>query len=443
MTGSIQKTLEARYTKSFWVKAEMNKLNFYRHSGHCYPDLLEKKEGRVVAQMRATLWSGDYQRINQQFLEVLKEPLKDGINILFEARVSFTSSHGLSLHILDMEPTFTLGALELEKQQTIQKLTAEGIFHQNKQLKLALLPQRIAIISVETSKGYADFLKVLEGNSWGYQFFHMLFPALLQGDQAVGSIITQLRRIEKVKQHFDVVAIIRGGGGEVGLACYNHYELARFMALYPLPVLTGIGHATNETVAEMVSHSNAITPTKLAEMLLQCFHNFSVPVKEARQKVTQYANLLLQSSKDELLNEVRFFNAACSQSLTGRQYSLEMLSRKLAQSTTEELSGESQNLRRYRQQLSGALSLIRQEQVQLQHHKLQLKTNSGFHFNQAKTNLEHLEKTVSLLDSMQVVKRGYSMTVKEGKVVQSIREIQKGDRITTILADGNIQSTVD
>lgn len=421
----------------------MNKLNFYRHSGHCYPDLLEKKEGRVVAQMRAILWSSDYQRINQQFLEVLKEPLKDGINILFEARVSFTSSHGLSLHILDIEPGFTMGALELEKQQTIQKLTAEGIFHQNKQLKLPLLPQRIAIISVETSKGYADFLKVLEGNSWEYQFFHLLFPALLQGDQAVGSIITQLRRIEKVKQHFDVVAIIRGGGGEVGLTCYNHYELARFIALYPLPVLTGIGHATNETVAEMVSHSNAITPTKLAEMLLQCFHNFSVPVKEARQKVMQYANLLLKSSREDLLNEVRFFNAACSQSLNGCQHSLEMLSRKLAQSTTEELSGESQNLHRYKEQLSGALSLIRQERLRLQHHQMQIRAHSGFLFHQAKTNLEHLEKTVSLLDPMQVVKRGYSMTVKEGKVVQSIREIQKGDRITTILADGNIQSTVD
>ena len=155
------------------------------------------------------------------------------------------------------------------------------------------MPQRIAIISVETSKGYADFIKVIETNSWNYKFFHLLFPSLLQGDKAVEDIINQLRRIEKVKEHFDVVAIIRGGGGDVGLSCYNNYKLAKEIALFPIPVITGIGHSTNETVTEMISFSNAITPTKLAEYLIQMFHNFLVPVQEAENTVIDRSRRLL------------------------------------------------------------------------------------------------------------------------------------------------------
>src|SRR5690606_17990837 len=130
-------------------------------------------------------------------------------------------------------------------------------YERNKKLPFPILPQRIAIISVETSKGYADFLSVIDGNPWKYKFFHFLFPSLLQGEKAVDGIIQQLRRIRKVTKHFDVVAIIRGGGGDVGLTCYNNYRLAKEIAEFPLPVITGIGHATNETVSEIIAHFNA------------------------------------------------------------------------------------------------------------------------------------------------------------------------------------------
>ena len=268
VTRSIQKTLADRYGSSFWVKAEMNKLNHYPHSGHCYPDLVEKKDGKVIAQLRSVLWKDDYLRINHSFLRLVKTPLKDGISMLFCARITFDPVHGLSLRIIDIDPAFSLGELEREKIETLEKLRAAGIFDRNKNLKIEPVPQRIAIISVETSKGYADFQKVIANNAWGYRFFHFLFPSVLQGDRAVESIVYQLNRIRKVISHFDAVAIIRGGGGEVGLSCFNDYELASEIALFPLPVITGIGHATNETVVEMIAYKNAITPTDLANYLL-------------------------------------------------------------------------------------------------------------------------------------------------------------------------------
>jgi exodeoxyribonuclease VII large subunit len=180
VTKSIEKTLEERYKSSFWVKAEMNKLNFYKQSGHCYPELVEKKDGKIITQIKSYLWKDDYFRVNNNFQRLLKEPLKDGIKILFLAKITFDTTHGLSLWILDIDPSFTLGDLEREKIEAINKLKVEGIFNKNKMLSLPLLPQRIAIISVETSKGYVDFLKVIESNSWNYKFFHFLFPSLLQ-----------------------------------------------------------------------------------------------------------------------------------------------------------------------------------------------------------------------------------------------------------------------
>lgn len=263
VTSSIQKTLSARYTSSFWVKAEMNKLNFYKQSGHCYPDLVEKQDGKVIAQIRSNLWKDDYMKINNTFLEVLKEPLKDGIKILFLAKVSFDPVHGLALRIIDIDPGYTLGDLEKEKQETIKKLQDEGIFNRNKSLKLPLLPQRIAIISVETSKGYGDFMKVIDGNPWNYKFFCFLFPSLLQGEKAVEGIINQLTRIKKVINHFDAVAIIRGGGGDIGLSCYNNYQLSKEFALFPIPVITGIGHSTGYSAQSRPPIPQQTGPLKL------------------------------------------------------------------------------------------------------------------------------------------------------------------------------------
>src|SRR5690606_8335154 len=305
VAAKIKKTLAERYSQSYWIKAEMNKLNLYQHSGHCYPDLVEKRNGKVISQIRANLWQSDYQNINKRFLEVLKEPLKDGIKILFLARIHFHSAHGLSLQIIDIDPSFTLGDLEQEKQETIKKLNAEGVFKLNKSRKLALLPQRIAVISVETSKGYEDFLSVLNQNSWNYAFFCYLFPSILQGDKAVNGIIGQLERIKKVLTHFDAVVIIRGGGGDIGLSSFNQYKLSKAIAEFPLPVLTGIGHTANETVSEMVSYYNAITPTKLAEFLIQKFHNFSVPIKEAEQKVIDLSLRFLHDTKSSFENITR------------------------------------------------------------------------------------------------------------------------------------------
>ncbi|HFB61865.1 MAG TPA: exodeoxyribonuclease VII large subunit, partial [Bacteroidetes bacterium] len=307
ISSGISRAIQRAFPDYYWIKAEIAKLNFYPKSGHCYPDLVEKQNGLVKAQIRANIWAGNYRTIQQKFKAVTGEPLKDGLKVLFLARVNYHEHYGLALNILDVEPSFTLGEMAREKQQTIERLKQEGLFEENKKRQLPLLPKRVAVISVETSKGYSDFKNVLENNAWHYRFRLTLFPALLQGDGAVASITSQLKSIAEIRQAFDVVAIIRGGGGDVGLNAYDNYHLAKAVALCPLPVIAGIGHSTNLTVVQMVAFANKITPTEAGHFLIQQFHNFSVRLENAKSRIRQLATDKVDSEKQHFLRLSNLF----------------------------------------------------------------------------------------------------------------------------------------
>lgn len=443
VTASIQKTLSNRYTSSFWVKAEMNKLNFYPHSGHCYPDLVEKAEGRIVAQLKSTLWKDDYVRINENFINVVKAPLKEGIKMLFCARITFDPVYGLSLRIIDIDPVFSLGELEREKQESIARLKEEGLFDRNKSLPFPLLPQRLAVISVQTSKGYADFQKVISGNPWGYKFAHALFPSLLQGDRAVDSIRYQLQRIRKVSSHFDVVAIIRGGGGEVGLSCFNDYQLSKDIASFPLPVLTGIGHATNETVVEMVAYRNAITPTELADFLLQKFHDFSVPVQRAEKYLTETARRILGDEHRHLQHTVKYFRSVTDNVLIRSHHDIRQQGRDLFRQANLNLlrQKEANASVVYKvRSMSLAFCNLRTQEVRQQ---LQMLRRGASTFVKARLmEADNVAKAIANLDPQNVLKRGYSITRVNGKSVTRIDEVKSSDVLETTLTDGTVTSTV-
>lgn len=443
---SIQVTIAERYARTYWVRAEMIKLNYYRHSGHCYPDLVEKKGEKVIAQMRAHIWKEDYQRINAKFQSILKEPLRDGIKILMEASIQFHPEYGLSLRILDIDPAFTLGDLEREKQETIIRLQEAGLLNSNKSLPLPLLPQRIALISVETSKGYADFVKVLEsaGKQWNYRFLHMLFPAQLQGDRAVEDIIRQLRRIRRVLHHFDLVAIVRGGGGDIGLSCYNHAALAFEVAAFPIPVLTGIGHATNETVVEMLAYENAITPTRLAEFLVQRFHDFAMPVDRAAEKIQEFTQRLLLEERAHNTALIKLFRSTAIQSLNRSSAILSWSSQQLARSASKFCHTQSQTIHWWQQAIAKDLSYrFQQEAKQLQLWSGRLPDLFKVVISRRQEELKQLDKQLSLLHPDQVLKRGYSISLLNGRAVTDAAQLKPEDLLESIFYKGRIVSRVE
>jgi exodeoxyribonuclease VII large subunit len=396
-----------------------------------------------MAQIKATLWRDDYQNINRNFLRILKEPLKDGIKILFLAKISFDPAFGLSLQIIDIDPQYTLGDLENEKRETIKKLQLESIYDKNKKLQLAFLPQRIAIISVETSKGFGDFKAVIDKNSWNFKFFYLLFPSILQGDKAVPGITAQLDKIKKVIHHFDAVAIIRGGGGDVGLSCYNNYELAKAIALFPIPVITGIGHVTNETVCEMIAHTNAITPTKLAEFLIQKFHNFSVPIQKAKEKIADKSRRLLTEEKTKLASELKLFRSITVSILNTNEnriknasYAIQQQSQFIVKNNHEKL-----NVLQAKTSIASKFNLNNLKVVLIQYQE-KLELLPLLYLKNSDLALENMEKNIQIMDPKNVLKRGFSITYLNGKAVTDVSQLEKGAVINTLLFNGTIDSTI-
>jgi exodeoxyribonuclease VII large subunit len=461
---SIQKAFSERYTKLYWVKAEVHKLN-YTTKGHCYPELVHKENGSVQAEMKGTIWASNYQRISKNFAEIVKEPIQDGMSLLLLVKIVFHPVFGVSLEISDIDPTFSLGELQKERQETLNRLTKEGLLNNNQKLAFPLLPKRVAIISVDSSKGLLDFYTITKNNPWNYQFFFMLFPAQLNGDIAVNSIISQLKQIEKVKDHFDVVLIIRGGGGEIGLSCYNNYSLSKEIATFPLPIMTGIGHSTNITVSELVAFRSAITPSELADFLIQAFHEYAVPLKEAKETILKESISILNEAKTSLKNETKFlikgakFYLSEQKSILKKElYVIKNRSLDSKQKKQNELNQELLKLdhskKQYFQNLLQKLNSLKANFTILSSFELKEKKNEfnklvnklsqkSINFIGLKVSLlEKLENKVLINDPAEALKRGYSITLKDGKIISSKNKVKLGDELETITTDFKITSVV-
>lgn len=372
---SLHKVVERTYPQPYFIKAEILKLNFYPHSGHCYPELVEKEGNSIKAEMRAIIWAANYQRINDRFIQITGNPLKENISILCLARIEFSPKHGLALHIEDIEPTYTLGEMVKNRNAVIERLKKEGVFTANKRLEMPLLPKRVAIISVETSKGYSDFITTLNGNRYGYRFVTELFPSILQGDKAIVGITGRLAEIEMRQKEFDCVVIVRGGGGDVGLSCYDEYEMAHRVATFPLPVLTGIGHSTNLSVTDMVAHTYNITPTDVAFALIGYFQTFDEKVQECQNRIVEVSRRLLVDEQAKLL---RMTEAA------------------------------------------RMLPLVRLTEQQ--------------------GRVGMIEEKVRLLHPENILKRGFSITRLNGKVVTKAKDLKPGDELHTQVYEGELTS---
>jgi exodeoxyribonuclease VII large subunit len=464
VASSIRKTLEERYQQTYWVKAEMHKLNLYP-SGHCFPELLQKEDGKIVAQMNASIWKQNYQRINKNFVDVVKEPLREDTTLLLLVKIVFHETFGLSLQIVDIDPNYALGELQRERQETLLRLQKENLLNLNQKLDFPLLPKRIALISADTSKGLSDFRKVIETNQWGYQFFTFLFQAYLQGDVAVKSIQEQLKRIEKVKEHFDVVVIVRGGGGEVGLSCYNNFELCKAIASFPLPVLTGIGHSTNLTVAEMIAYRNAITPTELGDFLIQAFHEFAVPVKDASKTIRNYSKNKLENANQSLTSTVKLFKNVTAQRIDQTKNLLVRSSSSVKSNVKFVIHKEKESIiisQKSIKKNAKDLVLLQKNQITTlvdtarKNVQFELKAENGEVqrvidrlpkvvenlIHDTNNKIKQLEQSVKLMDPIQVLKRGYSISLFEGKTLKVDTKLKPGDRLVTKTHFSEIESEI-
>lgn len=303
----IDEALQSKLEETYWVRAEIASLT---ERGHCYMELVEKaKNNSIAAKVRATCWSHVYHLLAAYFANETGQMLSVGMQVLLQVEVSFHAVYGLSVNVVGIDPTFTLGDLARQRQQTIQRLQEDGVMDMQRSLKMATLPRRIAVVSASDAAGYGDFCHQLESNSGGFRFLTELYPAVMQGEQSPASIIRALGDIAQRAEEYDVVVIVRGGGASTDLRNFDDYSLALHCANFPLPIIAGVGHTRDVSVVDMVVHTSVKTPTAAAEWLINAMQEQAEKVGELYvrlQRVAQHAIHKQQNRLEGLWQALRF-----------------------------------------------------------------------------------------------------------------------------------------
>ena len=406
----------------YWVVAEINELHV-NSAGHCFMELVEKapQSEQIIAKSRANIWAYHFRMLSPYFETMTGRRLAAGLKVMLQISVEFHELYGLSLQATDINPAFTVGDLAMQRQAVIQQLMDEGVFDMNRELELPPVPQRIAVISSETAAGYGDFINQLHHNPYGYAFSHTLFQAIMQGNEAETSIIRALEQVFEREDEFDVVVMIRGGGSQSDLNCFNAYRLASCIAQFPLPVITGIGHDRDETIADMVACVPLKTPTAVAEYLINSAISLDKRLQELGRQMTDTAALAIHQPADRL------------QRLTQRLQTIMFTYVRI----------QDRELHTYRLRMAhAAQTLLSQKEMEYKRLFIASQVISNKFLHEQKTIITWLEDKLHLLDPVNLLLRGYSITRANGKTVRSVQTLEKGQRIETILHDGKVESII-
>jgi len=392
----IRSVVDTAFSQAVYVTAEIASCDVKRH---CYLTLIDKEDDTIRAEMRAVIWANRYQALSRTFEEATGVRLLKGIKVLFQAELSFHERYGLKLNILTIDPSYTIGELAVRRKEILERLVRENLINCNKKIEFPLVPQRIGIISSSTAAGYEDLMNHLLNNPYKYQFACRLYDAVMQGDRAEESIVDALHQCAEDASGLDVVVIVRGGGGQVDLHCFDSYEIGRAIALLPLPVISGIGHQRDITVVDEVSNRREKTPTAVADMIITA-------LKEFEERI--------DSSAHNLIHGVNTMRADLKENLLSVSKGLEIAARNRVLDNVHRIAALIKGL----------------------HYCTKLMKNEAL-------NLRVKENSIQHLNPRNVLKRGFSITYSNGKAVKTVSHVQTGDDLRTVLYDGEVFSKVE
>jgi len=445
LNKNIQDKINSSFPDNVWVIGEISELKVNRN-GHCYLELIEKDvlSDHIMARSRATIWAFTYRMLRPYFESVTNRELSTGIKILVQVKVEYHEIYGLSLNITDIDPSYTLGDIALKKAEIIKKLEEDGILNLNQDLKFPLVPQKIAIISSETAAGYQDFIQQLESNTFEFNFYTKLFPSLMQGNKAEESIISSLEKIFEYEDFFDIVVLIRGGGSQADLSCFDSYELASNIAQFPLPILTGIGHDKDESIADIVSFKKLKTPTAVAEYIIEKTAFFSDSIDSIKERIVDTFIDNIEDQKKLLLHQAKILVPLVKNNLYNHKYKLSLQSEKLKNNLKYYSTDKYNHLVELKKQFQNNTSyLIKKKAEHIATVASNLKVAVNQYIRKEFLNLENNRNSLNLLKPENVLKRGYSITYFEGKALKNADKINKEDELKTQLFKGSIRSKVE
>jgi exodeoxyribonuclease VII large subunit len=419
LNSLVREVIECEMPNEYWVEAELSECRESR--GHCYMELIEKdeKSATPIAKASAKCWATKWMLVRPYFERTTGQQLHAGMKVLLKVYPQFHEAYGFSWIVTDIDPTYTLGDMARKRQEIIRQLKEEGVFDLQKELQLPVFCQHIAVISSETAAGYGDFCNQLADNPYGFQFQTQLFPAIMQGDGVEQSIIAALERIYNYQ--FDAVVIIRGGGATSDMSGFDTLALAENVANFPLPIITGIGHDRDESILDMVSHTRVKTPTAAAALLIDHLKAVLDTLNDAQDRIIQHCGSKLSTLHSQLsiLSEAipRLFSIV----KTRQEARLDTYYQRIAHQMGLKLSTLNSQL----STLESRIPLVLERRLTSEHHRMEI-----------------MEEKAYALDPTLLLKRGYSITLKDGKTVRDPKMLRKGDEIETRIEKGTIKSTV-
>ena len=335
LCGWIQAMVENDLPDRYWVRAEIASMSV---RGHCYMELVEKaRNNSIAAKVRATCWSHVYHLLAAYFANETGQALSVGMQVLLQVEVNFHAVYGLSLNVLGLDPTFTLGDMARQRQQTIQRLQEDGVMEMQKALEMATLPRRVAVISAADAAGYGDFCHQLESNNGGFLFRTRLFPAIMQGEQSPMSIISALESIAASAEDYDVVVIVRGGGATTDLRNFDDYSLAFHCANFPLPIIAGIGHTRDVSIVDMVVHTSVKTPTAAAEWLINSMQMQAEKIGDLYMRLQRAAQHAVSQQNNRLASLWQSLRFATQRRVQKQRLQLELWNKTIALHSPERI----------------------------------------------------------------------------------------------------------
>lgn len=400
LNNLVRGVIADTFSQRFWIRAEMSDVRC-NQNGHCYLEFIEKDSNNktIIAKARGSIWSNVFRMLKAYFESETGQAFASGLKVLVQVSIEFHELYGYSLNVHDIDPSYTLGDQAKNRTLIIKQLEEEGVLDLNKELPLAKIANRIAVISSPTAAGYEDFCNQLNNNKDGFIFYNKLFPAIMQGDRTEQSIIAALDRIYENIDKFDAVVIIRGGGATSDLSSFDSYLLAANCAQFPLPIITGIGHERDDTVLDIVAHTRAKTPTAVAEFLIKHIY-------ESASELIDIQDSIIFETNKRLIEEATILNTLVT------KYSYIIKDRTKDQLNKLDIISE---------KIKNAAIRVLQDQKHI---------------------LESKEQYIEHNSPENILKKGYTLTLSGKKIIKSKAGVKKGDNIVTRFADGEVESLV-
>ena len=412
----IKRLLADPSVMNCWVVAETTDV---RINQHCYLQLLEKnpKTGATVAKIKAIIWGNQFRFLNARFKQVTGRDIGNDMKIMVCLSVNYSPQYGLTVVINDINPEFTLGDMERQRQEILNRLTQEGIIGQNKTVPVAPVLQRIAIVSASGAAGYGDFMKQLTDNKYGVCFYPCLFQATMQGVKTVPTVLAALDKVEQNQHLFDCVVIIRGGGGTEELNSFDNYDLARRVATFPLPVIVGIGHERDITVLDYVAGIRVKTPTAAAEHIILQAANALAHIGDLSNQVVSIARDYIARAKEQLSYYAGNLPIMAQRIIDTNTLRLQNFIQNIPLHVQRRIEGENAQLARQKDAIKNAVAQVKMKETM---------------------RLEALGDKIELLSPRKVMARGYTLTTCEGKIMTDAAQLEAGKLVTIHFRDGKV-----